>query len=161
MDILSTILGAVGSVASIVSLLFYWKGDKKIVKVLMFVVVITTGAATIFSYKYYQSSQPDRIRKEKMDSLRSAIRSYIYGNKLSSNYWNSGDNEGIINSGLAILEINKELFPDTYAKIKSDIESDLKFSQQHRDSGDERYAVSKAANNIVMTLKALSGTGEK
>jgi hypothetical protein len=73
----------------------------------------------------------------------------------SPSLYSPGKNEGIVKSGLIILEMNKELYPDSYSMIRSDVQKELLYVQEHRDNN--REVIYNLAENLYLVLKALSG----
>jgi hypothetical protein len=155
-----TILGALGSIASLVSLVALWKTNKPwLLRGLLVLVFVLTALSSFFSFKYFTITQPEAVRKAKQVELKSAVQAFLKDNPIQPSYWEPGQNEGIIKSGLIILELHKDLFPDSYSKIREDIKADIEFAQQHRDTQNNRDAMDAAAKNILTILKALAGEG--
>lgn len=109
------------------------------------------------TYRYFQLSQPEVARQARQAALRSSAQAFLATNNLDPSYWDPGMNEGIVKGGLILLELNRDLFPDTYSKIRSDIDADLAFVQQHRDEQSHRAAMEAAAKNVVTIIRALAG----
>lgn len=96
-------------------------------------------------------------RRAKQTELRAAVQAFLSKTALESDYWEPGQNEGIVKSGLIILELNKELFPDSYNKIRADVDADIAFVQQRRGTEQHRQVMDAAAKNMLATLSALAG----
>lgn len=157
-ELFGIILGAMGSVASLISLLFsLQRHTSRLISMSLALILLLTGTSSYFSYQYYQISKIGVIKQKQRELMQTTIRSFLDDYPTSPSYWNPGQNEGIVKSGLIILEMNKELFPETYDKIKSDIEKDMVYAQQHRDQQEHRQAIKVAADNIYFVLKTLSG----
>jgi len=155
-----SILGALGSIASLVSLVTLWKqGQSKALRGALLIVFVLTGLSSYLSYQYFQVTQPEAVLRAKQGALRSSIQAFLSKNAIEPSYWEPGHNEGIVKGGLIILELNKELFPDSYARIRADIEADMAFVQQHRNQEEHRLAMDAAAKNIITILRALAGGG--
>lgn len=160
MELYGSILGALGSIASIVSLAAVWRAHPSWLLRFSFVVIFSlTASSAYFSYQYYQVTKPEIVRAAKQAELNAAAKRFISNNQMTTSYWVSGENEGIIKSGLILLELYKELYPDTYARIKSDIDADLDYAQKHRDGQEQRQAMETAAKSIIKTIKTLAGDG--
>lgn len=160
MEPFGTILGALGSIASLVSIVALWSTYKPwLLRSLLILVFVFTALSSFFSFKYYTTTQPEAVRKAKQAELKSSIQAFLKDNPIQPSYWEPGQNEGIVKSGLIILELNKDLFPDSYSKISEDIKVDIEFAQQHRDTQNNREAMDAAAKNILTILKALAGEG--
>jgi hypothetical protein len=153
-----SILGALGSIASFISAFALWKQRTSwVLPAALLLIFALTALSSYFSYQYFQLTQPVVVRRAKQDALRSSIQAFLAKYPTAPSYWEPGQNEGIIKSGLIILELHKDLFPDSYAKIRSDVDADISFAQQHRDGQDQRAAMYTAAKNVLTVLKALAG----
>lgn len=162
MDYFGSILGAIGSIASLVSLIAFWRSESAWrLRIALIIIVILTASSSYLSYQYYAATRPEIVRQERQQALRKAAQTYIQTNSLTTSYWQPGVNEGIVKSGLAILEVYKEVIPETYASIKLDIEEDMNFGQQHRDKEEQRQALETAAKNMItlFKFKTLAGNG--
>lgn len=58
----------------------------------------------------------------------------------------------IANSGVSVLEVHKDLFPENYESIKADIERDIESSKKHRNQSG---ALEAAAQTIYKTMKII------
>lgn len=161
MELYGSILGAIGSVASIISLIVFWSNNDSLrLRGALFTILILTGLSTYFSYNYYVTTQPEIVRGAKQAELRKAAKKFLADNRYYSSYWNTGKNEGFIKSGLILLELYKELYPDTYQRIKSDVNLDMAYAQNFRDKAHQRQSMQTAAESIRMTIKSLAGDEE-
>ena len=132
MEPFGSILGAVGSIASLISFFFSWKFSETWgLRVSLFFVFILAGFSSYFSYQYYESTKPEIVRQQKQKELRIAVKEFIGNDSLYASYFSPGESEGIINSGLIILEQYKELFPEQYLRIKQQIISELKYAKNN------------------------------
>lgn len=158
MEPFGSILSALGSIASIASLAAIWKAERGwLLRSAFISIFILTATSSYLSYQYYELTQPEGIRESKQIELRAAIKEFLSKTPINSSYWEPGQNEGIIKSGLIILELYRDLFPETYLRIKKDIDADITYAQQYRDKEEQRRALDTAAKSILTTLKALSG----
>lgn len=155
-----SILGAVGSVASLISLYFCWKiSETWGLRISLFFVFILAGCSSYFSFQYYESTKPEIVRQNKQKELRVAVKEFINGTSLHASYYEPGESEGIINSGLIILEQYKELYPDQYLRIKQQIESELRRAKEidDRQSIAYRELMEQTGKSMGVTLKKLAG----
>lgn len=160
MELYGSILGALGSIASIVSLVAAWRTNPSwLLRFSFFLVFSLTTSSAYFSYQYYQVTKPEAVRAAKQAELNAAAKRFITNNQMTTSYWVPGENEGIIKSGLILLELYKELYPDAYARIKSDIDADLDYAKKHRDEQQHRQSMETAAKSIIKTIKTLAGNG--
>ena len=155
-----SILGALGSVASLISLYFCWKiSEKWWLRISLFLVFILAGLSSYFSYQYYESTKPEVVRQNKQKELRLAVKEFINGTSFHASYYEPGESEGIINSGLIILEQYKELYLDQYERIKNGIESELKRAKEidDRQSIEYRDLMKQTGKSMGVTLEKLAG----
>lgn len=158
MEPFGSILGALGSIASLVSLVALWKkGQGWALRLALCAIFGLTGFSAVLSFRYFQATRPEAIRLAKQVALRGSVKEFLRSNSIDASYWSPGQNEGIVKSGLILLEMNKDLFPDSYSRIRADIDADIAFAQQHRDSQEQRVAMDVAAKNMLTLLKALAG----
>jgi F0F1-type ATP synthase membrane subunit a len=107
-----SILGAAGSIASLISLYFCWKiSETWGLRISLIFVLLLAGCSSYFSFQYYESTKPELVRQKKQQELREAIKKFINEDSLHASYYEPGESEGLINSGLIILEQYKELYP--------------------------------------------------
>lgn len=160
MDLFGSILGAMGSIASLVSLIAFWRSASAWrLRVSLILIVILTASSSYFSYQYYASTRTGIVRQERQQALREAANNFIQTNSLTTSYWQPGVNEGIVKSGLAILEVYNDVIPDTYTLIRFDMGEDVKFGKQHRDKEEQRQALDNAAKTMITLFKTLAGKG--
>jgi hypothetical protein len=160
MELYGSILAALGSIASLISLVSVWKGhEQKLLRFSFILIFVLTTSSAFFSYKYYESTKPEVVRAARHAELKSAARLFLSNKPLNPSYFEPGENEGIIKSGLILLELYKDLYPETYARIKTDIESDLKYAQSHRNKSEQRESLDSAAKAILKVISILSGNG--
>lgn len=155
-----SILGAVGSVASLISLYLSWKVSESWgLRISLAFVVLLAGLSSYLSYQYYDSTKPEMLRQKKQQELRTAVKEFIDGDRLNASYYQPGESEGIINSGLIILEQYKELYPEQYQRIKDQIESDLQSAKSISDRKSPAYRELMEQTGVSMgvTLKRLAG----
>lgn len=159
-DLFGVVLGAMGSIASLVSLLFsISKGKESIrISIALFLIMCLTGTSSYFSYNYYKVTQPTYIKSQKIKELKKSAQSFIKQHPSFRDYWNEGKNEGIAKSGLIVLELHKDIFPDNYDSIKKDIEKDIAYSKEHRDESGQRQSLEAAAQAIYSTMQTLAGS---
>ncbi len=159
-ELFGVLLGAMGSIASLISLIFsIAKGKESIrLSVSLLVIVCLTGTSSYFSYKYYEVTQPEYIKAKKIENLKASAKAFVEQHPSFRSYWKAGENEGIAKSGVIVLEMHKDLFPDNYKSIKADIEKDISYSKKHRDQAAQRQSLEAAAQTIYSTMKTLAGS---
>ncbi|EPW3765988.1 hypothetical protein ACWI58_001371 [Vibrio fluvialis] len=159
-ELFGVILGAMGSIASLVSLIFSFGKihESKVIPLALILILGLTASSSYFSYQYYEVTQPEYIHAKKMEQLRDSARSFIKQYPSYRDYWDEGANEGIAKSGLLVLEVHKELFPETYESMKNDIKKDIDYSKQYRDQSGQRQALENVAQAVYSTMKTLAGS---
>ena len=161
-DLFGVVLGVMGAIASLISLVFtVAKGrNSTALSISLALIFILTCTSSFFSYKYYKVTQPEFIKAKQIESLTKSAKTFIMEYPSFRYYWEEGENEGIAKSGLLILEMHKNLFPDNYETIKADIEKDIEYSKEHRNESGQRHALKSAAQTIYSTMRTLAGPAE-
>jgi len=155
-----SILGAAGSIASLISLYFCWKiSETWGLRISLIFVLLLAGCSSYFSFQYYESTKPELVRQKKQQELREAIKKFINEDSLHASYYEPGESEGLINSGLIILEQYKELYPEQYLRIKQQVESELQRAKEinDRESSSYRELMNQTGKSMGVTLKKLAG----
>ncbi|MFQ5753401.1 MAG: hypothetical protein ACE5HI_15535 [bacterium] len=157
-DFFGVIFGAMGSAGSLISLIFSLTKGKENWKLSasLAVIMLLTGTSAYFSYRYYEVTKSENIKQKMRGNLETDAQAFLNQYPTFTSYWNSGQNEGIAKSGLLILEMYKDLYPENYDKIKSDIYEDVNFAQEHRDESQQRQAMKNAAENVYHIFKTLA-----
>lgn len=154
-ELFGSALSALGSIASLISIIFIVKRENKRIFIALLLILALTTSSSYYSYKYFQSTNDKYILETKKFEFKSAAKSFV-NTYPSLSYWEPGQNEGVANSGLLLLEMYKDLFPETYLKIKKDFENDTNFSKENRDQAGQRQSLETAAKNIYTLIKAAS-----
>ena len=121
--------------------------------------LLLAGCSSYFSFQYYESTKPELVRQKKQQELREAIKKFINEDSLHASYYEPGESEGLINSGLIILEQYKELYPEQYLRIKQQVESELQRAKEinDRESSSYRELMNQTGKSMGVTLKKLAG----
>ena len=146
-DLFGIILGAMGATASLISLIYSLTKRKENwrLSTALVVIMLLTGTSAYFSYRYYEVTNAENIERRKREDLRVSAQAFLNQYPTFTSYWNSGQNEGIAKSGLLILEMYSDLYPESYHQIKLDIQADVSFAQEHRNESLQRQAMKNAA----------------
>lgn len=158
-EIFGFVLGIMGALASLILLIYTITKEKKQLALIisLILILILTGTSSFFSYKYYSVTQPEYIKTRQLESLTQSAKNFIDEYPSFRDYYDEGENEGIAKSGLVILEMHRELFPDSYETIKADIELDIKYSKENRDKSGQSQSLETAAQTIYSTMRTLAG----
>ncbi len=75
---------------------------------------------------------------------------------LSIDYYNPGENQGLLLSTLFLIEKNKDLFPETYEIYKLTVVEEIKYANNESDIFRKRERMEIAGNSAVRLLKSLA-----
>ncbi len=73
----------------------------------------------------------------------------------SFDFVSDGEFQGVVISGLAFLEANKDAFPETYTSAKNIFQEKLKNASNDKNYISKRSTVREAAQAMVSTVKSL------
>jgi hypothetical protein len=152
------ILAAFGSIASVISLLRDVTGRREVAhgtKVLLFFIAVLTTASAAFSFMYYNSTNNERIQSRQWqaasDDAWEFFRTYKYP---IAGF--SGENEGIVRAGMIVFEKYKQLFPQNYERLVTDVEE---YRIRSRDG--DRVATLTSARMIYDSMRFLARKPKK
>lgn len=154
-----TILSAVGSVASIAALVMYFKKHTKgCILWLIGLVAVLSVVTAVLSYWNHVLTNPARIHQEKQQAAIKEAQSILNEFPDHISYFNKGQNQGLIYAGHAYFEKHKDLFPDTYALIKKNLQETIDKAEEN-DTGGISTRLQEAAQAMFFSMKALSLDG--
>lgn len=158
------LLGILGSVASISSLLISAPTNKsKIIHaVYAFLLVAVVGSAFIFNQAQLTELAEAEMRAERLQLRIEEIASVKSGAKAildsKSSYFSSsdvGENRGFILTAFSFMEKNKSYFPESYEIAKKLIIDGLKISESAGYFGNEQFDESKRMYDGALTMRQL------
>ena len=157
MDSLSTDIGFVGSVASIIGWIMSWKyKDKTRNKIMYFIIFILSGL-TALTFHLYKEETDKRLKLEnRKQEVRLEAQNMLksYPNYIS--YYEPGENEGVLYGTLVLLEKNKDIFPETYELYKKDVIQKIEKSNRETDIFRRREQMEIAGKAAMQFLKLLA-----
>lgn len=149
------LLGLIGSIASIVSLIISWKIEKPrwIHMIYTFLITIITGTALFYTNSI--SSNNEKLTNQVIE-----IASIEYNaSRIISTYSNTNDggkNRGFIITSFAFLEKYKNEFPETYEIAKELVVDGLKIASSAKGKGIiEEYAEKDRLKDGADTMRSL------
>ena len=157
MGFASTFLGVIGSIASIVS--FYASTNlhaTKLSKVMMCISITSISIAIILSIQYQNVVRASYQRSAKIIELSITAEKFIRNNPPLVDYETSGASEGLARAGLAILEIYKEILPDTYIDTRKQIECDTVYAKDSHNPETIQKSLNHSAQTITKLFDTLS-----
>lgn len=160
-ELFSVVIGGMGSVASLVTLIFAIKKDNTQTAISLALILTLTATSSIFSYKYYVATNKEYILENKRAELRETATSFINKYPEFTNYWNEGQNEGIANSGIIVLEMYRDLFPENYERIRNNTQQDIEKAKNATMDSQKREFLEGSAENIYLLMKTLSSEIKK
>lgn len=145
-------IGAIGSIASIVGLIYdFYKEKMKIREWILLSLVVVFMITTCFTYN--QLNEFKSVRKEAANLIKGwPRRNYL-------DYESIGDLRGIALSGYGFLERQKEYFPDSFEKVSKFIHDDLDLTGKCEEDTytDEREKIEEAVLMIIRVISDISG----
>lgn len=132
------LLGIIGSVSSIVSLLLAAPTVKSRVlhAIYGFLLTAIVGSAFIYNQSTLEELNQTKNQLAKITSLRLGAK------KLADNYYGTNDigkNRGFILSSFAFLEKNSSEFPESYLIAKDLVKNGLQIAHSAGEHGSEGY----------------------
>lgn len=147
---------SLASLASLIGLAFQLYKHKE--KPLTYTLLLISFILAILSA--YSWNETNNVQTENI-ALKNAR---IHADKLIEswpkierfNFISSGEFRGIVISGMAFLESNKDLFPDTYKTTRSLIFLELEAGENKDDNFiSKRQKLQEAAEAMITTIKAI------
>ena len=163
---MENILSILGSLASLITLIFAIgeRNTTKKVRVLVVVVVILSLSTSYLLYKnseyesgsrryvsvlFSQNLKKIQVERE-ASSLLSRMPSHV-------NKYEPGENEGIVYSVLRFLESRKNQTPELYKQFKENILSDVEAAKGLRGTEQHREIIEDAAKASLLLLSSMAG----
>ncbi|MFR9721637.1 hypothetical protein ACL00X_19985 [Aeromonas diversa] len=149
------LLGIIGSISSIVSLLLAAPTAKSriIHAIYGFLLTVVVGSAFIYNQSTQEELNQTKNQLTKITSLR------IGAKKLAENYYGTNDigkNRGFILSSFAFLEKNRSEFPESYLIAKELVKNGLQITHSSGEHGSEGfYDERKRMEDGAETMRAL------
>ncbi|MEZ8714957.1 MULTISPECIES: hypothetical protein [Vibrio] len=150
------IFTSLASLASIIGLAFQLYQHKE--KPLTYALLIVALLSSIVSAVLWVESQSLDLENKKLKAARYQAE-MLYTNWPDPDdfdYVSGGEFRGIVLSGMAFLETNRELFPETYETTKHLMFTELKASTDDESNYvTKRIKLQEAAEAMVLTIKTI------
>tara|TARA_R110001583_G_scaffold44966_2_gene142192 strand:- start:2389 stop:2862 length:474 start_codon:yes stop_codon:yes gene_type:complete len=153
---LFNIFSILGSLASIIGLVLTFQTDNnKRNKILYGIIAILAVSTSILSYQYKISVDAQLDLENRKVQIRKNASALLESYPSFANQYKPGQNEGMVNGLLILLEENKDLYPDTYNQYRTNVmkkivRADIINEYEKRDLMEE------AGNSALQFLKALA-----
>ena len=148
---LESIIYGAGAMASIIGVLSSIKKATKLMRWLFVIIFFMAALNGYLSYQNYLHYSKEKLFENAGIKAGNLYKEFSYIDK-----YEPGKNEGITNTGLAFFERYRELFPDTYNRLNTDIEVIKKKIQEIDISYKKDEYWDNAANAVVTTLRGIS-----
>jgi hypothetical protein len=156
---LESILSGIGSIASVISLIFSFRNSTTAlrIKIMLMIILCLTVTTSILSYRNYVLSNHEGIlrRRTEMASAEAAALLKTFPGVVYE--YSSGDNEGIVYGGIAFLEKHKDLFPEAYSVIKANSVDDVKRAKAASSDIEYRSTMQRSAESTYRVLQSIAG----
>lgn len=155
MDYTFDIISFTASIISIISFFLSFPKNKKINKIFYIITFILAIATSISHIQYKRVTDKQlNIERRKQEikneakNIQNSLPPYI-------DYWNPGQNAGILYTVLILLENNKDLYPEMYEIYKMDVIDKNKMLNSNDDSKN-RQQMETAAKTALQILNSLA-----
>lgn len=156
MGVFLTILSILGSITSIYAFVFSIK-LKSVRNIIAYAILLITSAISGICFTLYQRETDAQIQLEKRkNTVRLEAKNLLEKVPLSIDYYNPGENQGLLLSTLFLIEKNKDLFPETYEIYKLTVVEEIKYANDESDIFRKRERMEIAGNSAVRLLKSLA-----
>ena len=123
------------------------------------ILLLTSVISGVCFYLYHQETDTKIQYEKQKETVRLEAKNLLENVPSTINYYNPGENEGLLLSTLALLERNKDIFPETYEAYK------LEVIQKMKNADNESDIFRKRANGncwkfSYKTSKILSAIGK-
>lgn len=157
MNALFTVVGFLGSIASIIGFVMSIIKKDKIRNKILYSVIFVLSAITAYSYHLYRQETDERLRIEsRKQEIRLEAQDLLKSYPSYISYYNPGENQGLLYGILVLLEKNKDIFPETYESYKKDVLQKIETSNNEPDMYKKREQMEIAANSAMQFLKSLA-----
>lgn len=150
-----TILGVVGSIVSIVGFVSSIIKKRQIFNIILyFILMLVSGFGAYWFYKYNKVIEEKLNIEKRKESIKAEAKGILDSASYIS-YFDPGEYEGLVLSTLALLEKNRDIFPETFEVYKTDVVEKLHKSNQRvlmSDRREELELAGKSAQRILKTL---------
>lgn len=155
MGIILTIISILGSFTSIYAFVDSIK-LKSIRNIITYGILICTSVVSGVCFTLYQRETDAQIKLEKRkETVRAEAKALLENVPSYIDYYNPGENEGLLLGTLSLLEKNKDLFPETYEIFKMEVIQKIENSNNEFDTSKRREQMEIAGNSAVRLLKSL------
>ncbi|MEM7791941.1 MAG: hypothetical protein AAF546_11115 [Verrucomicrobiota bacterium] len=166
---METIISVSGSISSIIGLIFVWKSKSSngsIRALLALIALLSIGTSYLLIENKEYASEEYRQHREmftqglkKSGFERDALQLYESLPTTARNF-DSGTNEGIIYSTLALLERGQEVYPVLYAEFRTNVLDEIKKAKEKRGSSEYDDILKDGATASIRIVRSLSWPSE-
>ncbi len=152
-----TIISILGSLTSIYAFIHSIKLKDSIRNMVAYGILLLTSVISGVCFYLYNQEIDAKIQFEKQkETVRLEAQNLLENIPSSIDYYNPGENEGLLLSALALLEKNKDIFPETYEIYKLEVIQKIKKADKESDIFRKREQMEIAGNSAIRLLKSLA-----
>lgn len=152
-----TIINILGSLTSIYAFIHSIKLKDSIRNMVTYGILLLTSVISGVCFYLYHQETDTKIQYEKQkETVRLEAKNLLENVPSSIDYYNPGENEGLLLSTLALLERNKDIFPETYEAYKLEVIQKMKNADNESDIFRKREQMEIAGNSAIRLLKSLA-----
>jgi len=150
------ILGAIGSIASIIGFFAAIKDQKKLSKSLFGIILVLSVITIIISVKYKNLSDEILNVQNRRESAKLEASKLLQKLPSSSTFGSTGENQGTIYAVLSFLESYKDLFPETYKSYKTNVTNKINILDKTTDQEYYEKQIDIAGDTALQYLRSIS-----
>lgn len=155
-----TILSFTGSIASIVGLIISAcskNTNQKKLNVVLYVIILALSIFAGITYNNYKKLIDKRLDIEnRKQNAKLEAQALLETFPYSTSVFAPGENEGIAISTMALIEKNKDLWPETYDSFKKTVQQKIDMYHKEPNSFDNQELMEAAAIESIRFVKSLA-----
>ena len=155
MDYTFDIISFTASIISIISFFLSFPKNKKINKIFYIITFILAIATSISHIQYKRVTDKQLNIERRKQEFKNEAKNILNSSPTYINYWDPGQNAGMLYAVLILLENYKDLYPEMYETYKIDVISKIK-KHNSNDDPNNRQQMETAAKTALQILKSLA-----
>ena len=150
------ILGALGSIASLIGFLTAVKDQIKLQKILFSIIMLLSIITLFISVRYQNLSNEILEVKNRREAARVEASKLLNKLPSSSAFGSVGENQGSIYAVLSFLESYQDLFPDTYKSYKINVMRKIETLDKSTNQEFYEKQINIAGDTAIQYLQSIS-----
>jgi len=157
MDNVITIISTISSILSIAGFILSIKYNDRIRNMVFYFLIIILTGATSYLYTQYKQVTDDRLNIERRkQEIKDEAKNILNSFPTYINYWDPGENEGLLYSTLGLLERNRDIYPEIYEAYKENVMRKINKANDEDDLSKKREQLEIAGASALQLLKTLA-----